>query len=406
VQAIILRCALTAAILLVASFSVHVETVAAASCFKVNHTLTVSGGTVSPGAGMIGTTFTFSVRDVDNAGCAPTSASVTVDGLGVFPLTGTGNFFTGVTLSTGVALPVGTWTYHFTVSSGSNKGARTVTFTAVSPVSAVVSAPTPKPTPKPTPRPTPRPTPKPTPKPNPTLRPTPKPTAKPTPKPTRPASPSPAPAGSGAGASPSPSGTVLAGGIVGIGPITGSPSPAGPLGGGPSPLLVPLWTLAGLAGAGALFVIVARRRSRDSENALAAPSNVVILTHPSVMPNRLPAIAPGIPIEEQGMPRWRRPSVRASRQAEARGAIEGPVAIRFREDPAPDVERRAVRYRIVPITDEPDEIRSTEVGQLSQGDEVEVIGRHAGYVRVRTPFGQEGWVHRTTLTSIDQAAEN
>ena len=60
-------------------------------------------------------------------------------------------------------------------------------------------------------------------------------------------------------------------------------------------------------------------------------------------------------------------------------------------------ERRRVRYRLVRLSDAPDEIRSAEIGQLEANDEVEVLDQYSGFIRVRTPLGTEGWVHRTTL---------
>ena len=38
-------------------------------------------------------------------------------------------------------------------------------------------------------------------------------------------------------------------------------------------------------------------------------------------------------------------------------------------------ERRMIRYRVVRLLDAPDELRSAEIGQLDQGDEVQLIER-------------------------------
>ena len=36
-------------------------------------------------------------------------------------------------------------------------------------------------------------------------------------------------------------------------------------------------------------------------------------------------------------------------------------------------ERRVIRYRVVRLLDAPDELRSVEIGQLDQGDEVQLL---------------------------------
>jgi hypothetical protein len=98
------------------------------------------------------------------------------------------------------------------------------------------------------------------------------------------------------------------------------------------------------------------------------------------------------------IPRWRRPSLKAARAATGRTDAEfaGP-RLEFRDAGTPGLERRRVRYRLVRLSDAPDEIRSVEVGQLEEKDQVEILETYASYFRVRTPLGQEGWVHRTTL---------
>jgi SH3-like domain-containing protein len=73
---------------------------------------------------------------------------------------------------------------------------------------------------------------------------------------------------------------------------------------------------------------------------------------------------------------------------------------------AEERELRRVRYRMVRLSDGPDEILSYEIGRLDKDDEVEVLDRTGVYVRVRTPSGVEGWVHRTTLgdrITLDEA---
>jgi hypothetical protein len=117
--------------------------------------------------------------------------------------------------------------------------------------------------------------------------------------------------------------------------------------------------------------------------------------------------------EEEGeaaMPRWRRPSLMAARKEAPGTSLRADAAHRLRfatttRLPA-DTAIHIIRYRMVQLTDRPDEIYGIELDRLDEGDEVEVLERVGGYVRVRTPLGQEGWVHRTTVgerigTSVD-----
>jgi hypothetical protein len=73
--------------------------------------------------------------------------------------------------------------------------------------------------------------------------------------------------------------------------------------------------------------------------------------------------------------------------------------MRFRDTAGPDSERAVVRYDLVRMTDVPDEITGQVMGELQSGDEVEIVERRGVWVYVRTPYGGEGWVHRTTLGS-------
>ena len=56
-----------------------------------------------------------------------------------------------------------------------------------------------------------------------------------------------------------------------------------------------------------------------------------------------------------------------------------------------------MRYRLECLLDQPDELRSQEIGLLDQGDEVELLERFGAYWRVLCPDGREGWLHRMTL---------
>jgi hypothetical protein len=87
---------------------------------------------------------------------------------------------------------------------------------------------------------------------------------------------------------------------------------------------------------------------------------------------------------EAAPPLWRRRTV-----------VREPV--RFGASARTGVERRTIGYRLVRMSDGPDEVRSSEVGRLDRGDEVEVIAEHEGFLQVRTPSGLEGWVPRVVI---------
>ena len=126
-------------------------------------------------------------------------------------------------------------------------------------------------------------------------------------------------------------------------------------------------------------------------------------------------IIPDTPDEEANMPRWRRPSVQKARKAPSRG-VELPHVPAAFKDGATDVERRRIRYRLVRVSSIPDEIMGEEVARLDRGDEVELIRSAGAYWLVKTPYGDEGWVHQMTLetgapepdddTPLDETAED
>jgi hypothetical protein len=65
--------------------------------------------------------------------------------------------------------------------------------------------------------------------------------------------------------------------------------------------------------------------------------------------------------------------------------------------PLANFERRLIGYRLVRLLDSPDEYRSTEIGIVDQGDEVQLLERRGVYWLVLCPDGRQGWVHRMTL---------
>jgi hypothetical protein len=63
-------------------------------------------------------------------------------------------------------------------------------------------------------------------------------------------------------------------------------------------------------------------------------------------------------------------------------------------------ERRIIRYRVVRLLDAPDELRSSDIGQLDQGDEVQLLERSGAYWLVLCPDGRQGWLHKMTLGDV------
>ena len=74
-----------------------------------------------------------------------------------------------------------------------------------------------------------------------------------------------------------------------------------------------------------------------------------------------------------------------------------------RVTPAQGYERRTIRYRVVRLLDAPDELRSADIGQLDQGDEVQLIEKWGAYWLVLCPDGRQGWLHKMTLGDVVDA---
>jgi hypothetical protein len=64
---------------------------------------------------------------------------------------------------------------------------------------------------------------------------------------------------------------------------------------------------------------------------------------------------------------------------------------------AKSVERAKISYRRVRVSSEPDDVHSVELARLDRGDEVEILDSHEGFLRIRTPEGVTGWIHRHTV---------
>ena len=63
----------------------------------------------------------------------------------------------------------------------------------------------------------------------------------------------------------------------------------------------------------------------------------------------------------------------------------------------PTGERRIVAYRLVLVSDRPDDRDAVELGRVDRGDEVELLALDNGFALVRAPDGLEGWIDASTL---------
>jgi hypothetical protein len=106
---------------------------------------------------------------------------------------------------------------------------------------------------------------------------------------------------------------------------------------------------------------------------------------------------------EASLPRWRRPSLLEARKADPTRSVLTPTRMSFATatGAASDSrERRVIRYRVVRLLDAPDELRSVDIGQLDQGDEVQLLERSGAYWLVLCPDGRQGWLHKMTLGEV------
>jgi hypothetical protein len=191
---------------------------------------------------------------------------------------------------------------------------------------------------------------------------------------------------------------------VGWGAVTAAISALGLDGGTPHLGLLP--TLVGTTGAvamGMAFAIFGKKR-RDEEQpapdevlqANAARGAGIAATGDLTRPFNPPLEG------EAAMPRWRRPSLLEARKADPARSVSTnqPLAFTGGGSSNEGYEVRVVRYRVVRLLDAPDELRSSDLGQLDQGDEVQLLERSGAYWLVLCPDGRRGWLHKMTLGEI------
>ncbi len=104
--------------------------------------------------------------------------------------------------------------------------------------------------------------------------------------------------------------------------------------------------------------------------------------------------------EDTDIPRWRRQSLLEARKADPARTARTAINLTFTGQAGEVVsglERRRIRYRLVSLLDQPDDVRGVEIGSLDAGDEVVLLERLGTYWRVLCPDGRQGWLHKMVL---------
>jgi hypothetical protein len=178
--------------------------------------------------------------------------------------------------------------------------------------------------------------------------------------------------------------------------------------------------LVGTTGSVTLFMafLVFGKRRRDGEqtvpddvlesNASSILSFPTAALVPEIANAMAPTAAPPLPggalsPDELAMPRWRRPSLLQARKSDPLRSAPSQARLTFEHgavDPVEGHERRLLRYRLVRLLDQPDELRGNEIGFLDEGDEVQILTRAGAYRLVLCPDGSRGWIHKMTLGEV------
>lgn len=178
------------------------------------------------------------------------------------------------------------------------------------------------------------------------------------------------------------------------------------------PVIAVLPMLIGTTGAMTMAFAFAIFGKKRRDEAPPAPDEVLSANaargHAAVPGSEVLGVVAGTAIPapvdaEAAMPRWRRPSLQAARKADPARSVAVSQPMTFASGVVSAVdgrERRIIRYAVVRLLDAPDELRSVEIGQLDQGDEVQLIERSGAYWLVLCPNGQQGWIHKMTLGEL------
>jgi hypothetical protein len=149
-----------------------------------------------------------------------------------------------------------------------------------------------------------------------------------------------------------------------------------------------------------VFGWVLRRPQRETESPLAA----ALAMGAPAQTGRRPQAGPGgaVPSSMFVLPVMTEPA--ADRQPNERptGRLttwESRPPLLFDKPPSRGAVRRLVTYHLIRLSEGPDDLRSREIARLDRGDEVEIISHQDGYIQVRTPTGQLGWIRSDSVYS-------
>jgi hypothetical protein len=156
----------------------------------------------------------------------------------------------------------------------------------------------------------------------------------------------------------------------------------------------------------ALAFLFGKRRRDDGEpepdEVLAAnAARLAMVPASSLVPSS--TLEPAPTVDESQLPRWRRPSLLEARKADP---IRSATVVVHQSFGGEGIgrwsgrERRRIRFRVVRLLDAPDELMSSEVGVLTEGDEVELLEKSGSFWLVLSPDGDTGWLHRMTLGDV------
>jgi hypothetical protein len=172
--------------------------------------------------------------------------------------------------------------------------------------------------------------------------------------------------------------------------------------------LAPFATLLSTTTTLALAFLLFGKKRRDeaptgSDTDLAAAAASPYAMFGASLAPAFTGVDPGTGGTDVDLPRWRRPSLLAARRSDPvrNGAAEhANLTFDLHAAPTAGCERQVVRYQLVRLLDQPDELLGQAIDSLDEGDEVEVVEQHGTYRRVQTPDGRQGWLHRMTLGDI------
>ena len=164
-------------------------------------------------------------------------------------------------------------------------------------------------------------------------------------------------------------------------------------------MFVAVGSLLGLTLLGA-WLLLGRRRSTSRSQALVVETGGIGSAAIDLGPG--PAARPrAVPNDEASRPRWLRSSVRAERfwtppvrdersqGAQRIAAFDAPLS--------ESGMRLALRHDRVALLNVPNDVLGTPLTEIGRGMEVEVLEADDVWVRVRTPWGEEGWIASAAL---------